>query len=449
MTESCETLEARLDDFDPAIRRAALDALLALAERGDVELPEQGHAFNMHCHSFFSYNGYGYSPTALAWKGRRAGLCAMGLVDFDVLDGAGEFLEACRAAGLRACAGMETRVFVPEFGDRVINSPGEPGVSYHMGAGFTGGEMVQTETLDRLKDIAQQRNRGMVDRINPHLAPVAVDYDADVVPLTPKGNPTERHVCIAYDRKSQALYPEAEERALFWSGKLGIAPGKVLEVLADAPVFQGLIRSKTMKAGGVGYVVPEGPDFPSVEDVNALAVANGGVPTFTFLDGTSEGEQAMDELLDTMMAAGAAAANIIPDRNWNIQDPETKKVKVAKLNAFAENARARGLPLLVGTEMNAYGQRFVDDFEAPELAPLHALFLEGAHIFHAHTMLQAGAGMGYLSGWSGRHFGTVKAKNAFFTSLGAAVLAPPPDVFETLAPDPAPDAVAAALGTRA
>jgi len=33
--------------------------------------------------------------------------------------------------------GIESRVFVPEFSDREINSPGEPGISYHMGTGFT------------------------------------------------------------------------------------------------------------------------------------------------------------------------------------------------------------------------------------------------------------------------------------------------------------------------
>jgi len=38
-----------------------------------------------------------------------------------------EFLSACEIAGVRGSAGMETRVFIPEFADREINSPGEPG----------------------------------------------------------------------------------------------------------------------------------------------------------------------------------------------------------------------------------------------------------------------------------------------------------------------------------
>jgi len=51
----------------------------------------------------------------------------IGIVDFDVLDGVDEFLAACEVAGVRGSAGVETRVFIPEFATHEINSPGEPG----------------------------------------------------------------------------------------------------------------------------------------------------------------------------------------------------------------------------------------------------------------------------------------------------------------------------------
>ena len=56
-----------------------------------------------------------------------------------MLDAVDEFLAACDLAGVRGSAGIETRVFIPEFATREINSPGEPGVYYHMGIGFTSG----------------------------------------------------------------------------------------------------------------------------------------------------------------------------------------------------------------------------------------------------------------------------------------------------------------------
>lgn len=421
MTELRIELEKQLNDFDPKIRRGAFETLMGQLRDGTIALPDQGPFFNMHCHSFFSYNGYGYSPLGLAWRGRAEGLYAMGLVDFDVLDGTDEFLAACQALGLRTCAGFETRIFVPEFADREINSPGEPGISYHMGAGMVSAVPEEGALIHELKAIAQRRNRSMTDRINAHLSEAALDYDAEVLPLTPKGNATERHVCIAYDRKTQAVFPDLEARVVYWSGKLGSPPETVRAAMEDPPVLQGLIRAKLMKSGGVGYAAPEGPDFPQLGAVNEFILAQGGIPVFTWLDGTTPGEQCIEELLDVMATAGTAAVNIIPDRNWNIADAATRRIKVDNLHRFVALARERGLPILTGTEMNAYGQRFVDDYDAPEMRELYPDFLEGVHVFHGHTMMQAHSGMGYLSDWAEAHFENVYEKNRFYAAVGRRV----------------------------
>jgi len=446
MSERQNILEQQLNDFQPDRRAAALDELLALVRSGALPQPAHGRAFNLHAHSFFSYNGYGYSPAALAWQGRRSGLYAMGIIDFDVLDGVDEFLASCRALELRACAGFETRIFLPEFASREINSPGEPGVSYHMGVGFTSSGVKDDTLLREMKRIAQNRTRGIVERINPYLDPVSLDYIQDVLPLTPNGNATERHVCMAYDQRARQQFLYLEARAAFWAAKLGIRLEEVRKCLDDGPVFQGLIRAKTMKAGGVGYVPPDGPSFPRLKAVNEFTLANGAIPVFAFLDGASAGEQALDELLDLMMDAGVAAVNVIPDRNWNIKDPETKKVKLERLYHFVDVARARALPVLVGTEMNAYGQRFVDDFDAPEMKPLYDVFLEGANILHAHTLLQAHGGMGYLSDWAQHHFRSVTEKNRFFAALGAGVIAPDPLGLKAIRSTTTPAGLLTALG---
>ena len=118
-----------------------------------------------------------------------------------------------------------------------------------------------------------------------------------------------------------------------------------------------------MKRGGVGYAQP-GPDtFPNIDEVNRLIVACGALPCAAWLDGTTSGEQAIEELLELLISKGAAALNIIPDRNWNISDPEMRRIKVKKLYEVVELAQKLDLPLNVGTEMNSYGQRLVDDFE--------------------------------------------------------------------------------------
>ncbi|MCX7670092.1 MAG: PHP domain-containing protein, partial [Anaerolineae bacterium] len=196
------TLERQLNDFDRATRIAALAELIARADRGEIALPAASDVVNMHCHTFFSFNAYGYSPAALAWLAKKRGFRVVGIVDFDVLDGADEFLQACDLAGVRGSVGVETRVFVPEFATREINSPGEPGIYYHMGIGFTSSSVPPEAApiLAAMRERAERRNRAMLARLNAHLAPVAVDYDRDVLPLTPAGNATERHMLQAIIR---------------------------------------------------------------------------------------------------------------------------------------------------------------------------------------------------------------------------------------------------------
>jgi hypothetical protein len=446
MSHTREEWEGQLNDFDPQRRKEALLALRDLVEQGAIDLPEPRRAVNLHCHTFFSFNGYGYSPSCYAWKARREGLAVAGIVDFDVLDGVDEFLEACRLVGIRGCAGLETRVYLPQFSTRETNSPGEPGITYHMGFGYTATQVENPGVLPQLKETAQARNRGILERVNPFLAPVTLSYEDDVLPLAPNGNPTERHLCMAYDAKGQQMIPDEDERAEFWTGKLGSTPEEMKELFKSAPAFQGLIRAKTMKAGGVGYVKPEGPDFPALDDVNAFTLNADGIPVFAWLNGLTDGEQAIDELIGLMVAGGAAAMNIIPDRSWNIKDPEKKKLSLAKLHEIVEIGQARGFPLIAGTEMNAYGQRFVDDFEAPEMAPVVQPALDGAHVMYAHTLLQSVHGMGYLSDWAKQRFEDAKEKNVFFAKVGYAVEPQESEALNKVSSTMTPAEVLGALG---
>jgi len=414
-----EELEQQLDSFDGAERRTALASLLEKVKTGEIVLPEAGRFVNLHCHTFYSYNAYGYSPSKFAWLARRAGLAVVGTTDFDVLDALEEFREACRLLNLKGCSGLETRVYVPEFATRVINSPGEPGISYHMGVGFPNAQVppAQREFLKNLKQTAQQRNRDLMERVNRYLSPVELDYESDVLTLTPAGNATERHMCVAYARKAKDRFGEGtEELARFWSQKLGTDAKKL--GLPEGRDLINTIRSKTMKRGGVGYIQPDSGSFPRMAETNRFILGAGGMPVHTWLDGSSDGEQAIEELLDVAMSTGAVALNVIPDRNYT---PGSQDQKVQNLYHVVEVAKKRHLVLVEGTEMNSPGQKFVDDFNSAELAPLLPAFLSGAHIVYAHSVLQRQCGLGYTSRWANKHFGTAERKNAFFEELGATL----------------------------
>ena len=394
-----EQLEKQLDSFNAGERNEALKELWGKVQKGEIRLAAQTDFVNLHCHTFFSYNTYGYSPSKFAWLAKKSGLAAAGVVDFDVLDGVDEFLAAAKLLGIKGCGGMESRVFVPEFATRVINSPGEPGISYHMGVGFPKGAL--SASLKKFQmglfNTAQQRNRELIGRVNTYLSSVALDYEKDVLPLTPAGNATERHICLAYARKAQQIFGDKKKLtteitenteiskskdkiARFWTEKLGM-DASTLDLPEGAKLLNA-IRAKTMKRGGIGYVQPDGGSFPTMANMNKFILEAGGIPAIAWLDGTSDGEKAIEELFDVAMSAGAAALNIIPDRNYT---PGVNDQKLANLYAVVELAQKRGLPIVVGTEMNSPGNKFVDSFDTAELKPLVPIFLKGAEAIYAHA----------------------------------------------------------------
>jgi len=383
-----EKLIKQLDDFDPEIREKTLRELKALAEKGEVKrAPERGWV-NLHGHTFFSFNAYGFSPSRFLWESYSLGLEMAGIVDFDVLDGLKETLGAAQILGMKAEVGIETRVFINKYRDRVINSPGEPGIFYLMGTGFFRQPQKDSRaeiTLNSLRERAKSRNLLVIQKVNEYLNPVTVDYEKDVLPLTPKGNATERHILSAYNLQAEKTFPEIKKRISFWSETLKLPADTVAEKIEKPHDFQEILRSRLMKGTGVGYIKPGPETFPSLEEVVEMISATGAIPTATWLDGTSEAEKDPEELLVFMKEKGMPVLNIIPDRNYNIKNPDNKAVKVANLNAVMAAARRLNMPVIAGTEMNKYGQPLVDNFDAPELQPYLEDFRKGGRLLWEHT----------------------------------------------------------------
>jgi len=419
-----EALLAQLDSFDAGVRSEALRRLKALADAGRLRVERPAPLVNLHCHTFFSYNAYGYSPSRFAWEAYRRGLAVAGIVDFDCLDGAAEFMEAGRLLGLKTCAGFETRVFIRERSDKVINSPGEPGVYYLVGLGFVSAPDCGTgaaQVLASMARRARQRNIQIMHKINDYLGEVTIDYEEDVLPLTPAGNATERHMLQAYENKARQRFPHAESLARFWSEKLNEDKARVLRLLDDTAALKELIRARLMKFGGVGYPKPERGSFPSLEEVVQMTLECGAVPSGCWLDGTTECENDPLRHFGFLKEKGIPTITMIPNRNWDIADADEKRLKLGNLDGAVRAAVQLEMPIMVGTEMNRDGQRFVDAFHRPELAPYRQVFLNGAHVAWGHTLLRMTAGVGYTGQWAEAQFGSdTGSKNDFFRRAGAA-----------------------------
>ena len=225
-----------------------------------IKLPEEREVANLHCHSFYSYNGYGYSPSHLVWLAKKQGIKFMGIVDFDVLDDVDEFLDACDFAGIRGTAGIETRVYIPEFTQDEINSPCEPRIAYHMGTGFVSSKVPVkvAQKFENIRERVVQRNLQIPEKVNEFLAPLVLDYEKDILPLTPAGYATERHMVREIAERAFELFEDPIE---FWHKKPHLSKEKFALTIPNANSFQNLMRNKLMKRGGWGRFNLKGMHF--------------------------------------------------------------------------------------------------------------------------------------------------------------------------------------------
>ncbi len=60
----------------------------------------------------------------------------------------------------------------------------------------------------------------------------------------------------------------------------------------------------------------------------------------------------------------------------------------------------------------------MDSFGTAELKPLVPVFLKGAYIVYAHSVLSRQCGLGYTSQWAKSNFKNTAEKNEFFRTLG-------------------------------
>jgi len=408
---------ANINSFDLEKRTATFDK-----QTNSTDLSTKSDNVNMHFHSFYSYNGEGWSPTNIVFESAKTGLYAAALCDFDVLDGLEEFITASEKVGMRCATNLETRVYINELSDVDISSPGEPGVSYIMGGGFY--ELPkegtpQADTLQSIKDGAKTRNLALISRINAKLQDIALNYEKDVLPLTPAGVATERHIITAYVNKIFDVYGQEAKGAEYLSELLGVDTDTAAELIANRPTLEEKVRSKLAKAGGIGYAQPSKDTFPAVEDFINWVSSCGAIPMATWLDGTSDGEADAEALMELMSSKGCVAINIIPDRNWNIKDEATAKIKQANLKAIIEASIKRDIPINIGTEMNKKGLPFVDKLDGPILSQYKDEFRKGAEIMVGHTILARYANFSYTSDAANRMFKTIAEKNEFFRKVGA------------------------------
>ncbi len=379
-------IEKKLLSFDYKERKETLHNLKEAIEKGRIKKVSQKPYLNLHIHSFHSFNYKNWSPSRIVFEGWRYNLQYTGVVDFDTLIAIEETLLAGEILNVKVICGFESRVFLPELKDKVINSPKEPGIYYLCGKGFK--KKIEENSKEgkfflKLKEIAQNRNKKVIKKLNEFLKDVKIEFEKDLLPLTPSNNPTERHIVVAYQRKSEKILGEKVDN--FWAEILKMEKQKVEKLRKEkAEDFQEILRKKLIKYGGPAYVPPEIENFPVFDEVVEMTEKAGGIPIGTWLDGTNPGEENPEELIELLKSKKIKGITIIPERNWNIKDPKEKEIKIKKLEEFMETCIKMNMPVICGTEMNKFGQPFIDDFSQPVLSKYLPYFMESASTLFNH-----------------------------------------------------------------
>lgn len=400
-------------------RKKAVEDAVCSFEEGLIVRPQETGWVNVLARTFFSYSVDDSSPSRLAWEAVIRGLSVIGCADVDNLGALGEMQSVADAFGIRATVSLETTVQVQSYADTILNSPGQPGVLRALGVGFTRIPELDSDhgrLIASLPALARTRNIALVEKTNPMLAPAAIDYEADVIPLTPAGNATPEHIIAAYMKKAAAIFPDKDDLAVFWADVLGKSPTETGSLLATDTEFICAFREKLLHPPQE-RVSPS--SYPGVTEFFQAVRAAGAIPCLFWNDGCSEGEADPDRLLDNAANWGAKAVAVMPDGSWNIQDPVEKAKKLAALAALMAAAKRHNLPVLAGSPMSAPGQKFVDSFDAPELAAYFRDFTDSAFWLYGHATLERALGMGLQSDWARHTFDKdAAAANAFYLEAG-------------------------------
>ena len=244
------------------------------ARRGRRLRPSSG-AVNMHCHTFFSYNAYGHSPSSLAWLAKKNGYAAIGIVDFDVLDAVDEFLDACellRRAGQRGHRDAGVHPGVRHARDQLARRAGRVlphGHRVHVGprAGRRSrrsSRRCASAPARRNRDDARPAQRSPGARSRSTTRPTCCRSRRRATPPSGTCSPPT-------SRRGERRFPDAAgPRRASGPASWACRRTQVAAAIGDYAKFSNLVRGKLMKQGGVGYVKPSPEAFPTVEEFHSF-----------------------------------------------------------------------------------------------------------------------------------------------------------------------------------
>jgi hypothetical protein len=364
------------------------------------DLPQLPLKVNNHIHTPYSFSAFGSIEEAVRMADSEE-VKIVGINDFYITEGYGEFIENCRKYHIFPLLNVELIGISredQEAGIRV-NDPGNPGRIYISGKGLAYPSILpvnQQEKLDRVVMESNSQVAKMIDLVNRWLEFQQVHISLSVKEIKEehaKDSLRERHVAKALRMKiEQKSHSDDEFYKLLAQSYGGTVSEKHRD---DVAGLEDELRARILKSGAPAFVPEDDKAFLSLEEIVGIIEDAGGIPTYPMLlDGAggafTEFERNREQLLESLKDRGFYSVELIPLRN---------RIEVVK--EYAEYFYENGFAVSFGTEHNSPAKLPLT-VSCKNMEPLDKKLMRisfnGAAFLAAHQYLCAKEGPGYQRG---------------------------------------------------
>jgi hypothetical protein len=280
---------------------------------------------NNHIHTPYSFSAFDNVKQAVR-KAVAEEVRVLGINDFYVTDGYGEFMEECVDHGLFPLFNIELIGISKSDQDAGIrvNDPGNPGRTYISGKGLANPSTLSEPNVKVLQSVVEESNKQvakMIELLNAWLEKQGVDFRLSVDEIMEKlavNLLRERHVAKMVRLKLEEHTESDQEYAEMLSKVYGgVASAKSKSDIAG---IEDELRSKLLKAGAPAFVPEDVKAFLPLEEIVEIIRDAGGIPTYPMLlDGAgkqmTEFEDGKEQLLKVLQSRGFNSVELIPLRN--------------------------------------------------------------------------------------------------------------------------------------
>lgn len=305
---------------------------------------------NTHIHTPYSFAAFESVEEAVSCA-KNENIAALGISDFNTIDGFDEFTQCCGRFSVYPLYNIEFIALLA--GDKRAglrwNDPRNPGIMYFCGKALRYPPALSTDsrnTLASLWKATQDYIWQVVDKTNAVCrtagVPVVLDY-CTIRAAFAKNTVRERHVAKALYHEFVKRWPDPQEQLVNYRTLFG--DRSYNGPVSDAVTMQNDIRDRLLKAGRPAYVEEKEDAFLQLADVMKIILQMSGIPCYPVLVddslGLNEYEQEPDRLADLLASMNIHAVEFIPLRNT-----------LAHLRKYVLNFHRRGFCITFGTEHN-------------------------------------------------------------------------------------------------